>query len=206
MSHSDDFPLMMEREAGLPANVPPVAVAFGMHAMLDGDKTSQAGHEIYKDVEFVKIAIPGDGKSLYFQPATKSHRNRFPQAYAAFKQRDVKPIEGMPIENWAPISRSLALTLKSMHVHTVEALAAISDTHIEKIGVNGRELRAKAQAWLQEAKEGAAATKLAAENQSLRDQLAGMQAQIDALQLKFGSAMTDEDASIAVRKARKSAA
>jgi hypothetical protein len=179
---SDDFPMMMEREAGMHETIPPVAVSFGLYPVIDNAKTKEAGHDVYKDVEFVKIAIPGDRNSLFFQPAQPTHRARFPQAYAAYKQRERVPVEGMRIEEWAPVSRSIALNLKAMHIDTVEALAAVHDGNVDRIGSNGRELRAKAQAWLAESKSGAAASQLATEKQALQDQLAGLQAQMAALQ------------------------
>jgi hypothetical protein len=182
MQLSDDFPMMMEKEAGMHEHVPPVAVAFGLYPVIDTGKSKAAGHDVYKDVEFVKIAIPGDRNSLFFQPAEPTHRQRFPQAYAAYKQREKAPTEGMPIEQWAPVSRSVALNLKAIHIHTVEALAAVHDGHVDKIGANGRELRTKAQAWLAEARDGAATQKLAADKQALQDQLSALQAQIVALQ------------------------
>lgn len=180
--HSDDFPMIMEVEAGLPQNSPPVAVAFGLNPIRDKAKSEAAGHDVYVDVEFVKIAIPGDRNSLYFQPATEVHKRRFPKAYEAFRQRDSKAIEGMPIENWAPVSRALAMTLKAAHIHTVEALAEVHEGHIDRIGANGRELREKARAWLLDAKEGAAAQQLASEKKQLQDKIDAMQEQIKSLQ------------------------
>jgi hypothetical protein len=219
---SDDFPMTMEREAGMREDVPPVAVAFGLYPAVDSAKSKAAGHDVYKDVEFVKIAIPGDRNSLFFQPAEDSHRRRFPQAYAAYKAREKRDgIEGMPIEQWAPVSRSVALNLKAMHVHTVEALAAVHEGYIDKIGTNGRELREKAKAWLADAKSGAAAQQLAAEKQGLQDQLAALQAQIVALQQNSGkpaqapapvapvvdtTATVEQDVAAAARRPRRSAA
>jgi hypothetical protein len=161
-------------------------VAFGLYPVLDGKKTQEAGYDIYKDVEFVKIAVPGDRNSLYFQPAEKSHKARFPKAYAAFKERASQPNEGMPIEQWAAINRSLAINLKTLHIHTVEALAAVHDGHVDRIGSNGRQLREKAIAWLADAKEGAATQKLATEKQALQDQIQALQAQMLELQNQLG--------------------
>lgn len=182
MRLSDDFPMIMEREAGMRDDVPQVSVAFGLYPMLDGRKTQEAGHDVYRDVEHVKIAVPGDRNSLFFQPSNESYRRRFPQAFAAYKQREKAPVEGMPIEEWAPISRSLALTLRAAHIDTVEALAAVHDGNIDRVGSNGRELREKARAWLADAKTGAETLRLAGEKQGLIDKLAAMQAQILALQ------------------------
>lgn len=192
MQFGDDFPMMLEVEAShslpnggfvkIPDGTAPVAVAFGYAPLRDPQKSAVAGHDVYTEVEFVKIAVPGDKHSFYFQPATDVHKARFPKAYAAFKERGMKPLQGMPIEQWAPISRSLAMTLKAAHIHTVEALAEVHDGNIAKLGFNARELREKARAWLAEAKDSAATMQLAAEKKALEDQLAAMRAQIEALQ------------------------
>lgn len=189
---SDDFPMTMEREAGMPDHIPPVAVSFGLYPIIDSGRTKAAGHDVYKDVEFVKIAIPGDRNSLFFQPAEQSHKLRFPAAYAAFNARERTPVQGMRIEEWAPVSRSVALNLRALHIDTVEALAAVHEGYIDRIGSNGRELRAKAQAWLADAKTGAAATALAVEKQELQDQIASLQAQISAIQSNANAAAVRE--------------
>lgn len=181
---TDDFPMIPEVEAGARE---PVLVAFGLYPHRDKQKSLEAGHDVFVDVEYVKIAIPGDKNSLYFQPATDKHRQRFPKAYAAFKARDQKPLEGMPIEQWAVVSRAVALTLKAAHIHTVEALAAVHDGLVDRIASNGRELREKARAWLEDARSGAAAQKLASEKKELQDQIASLQAQIAALQAGAGN-------------------
>jgi hypothetical protein len=181
-SFGDDFPMIMEVDANEnPAFCPPLAVSFGMHPVKDGAASKKAGHDVFKDVEHVKIVVPGDKFSLHFQPATQRERERFPKAYAAFKARETKAVQGMPIEQWAPINRSLALTLKACHIDTVEALAAVHDSQLDKFGFNVRELRNKAIAWLADSQSGAAALSLAAEKQALEAKLAAMQEQIAAL-------------------------
>lgn len=216
MDMSDDFPMMMEREAShrgphgdmimIPDTTPPVAVSFGLSPVLDGAKTKEAGHDVYKDVEFVKIAVPGDKNSLFFQPSNDLYRARFPKAYAAFKAREHKPMEGMPVGEWAPISRSMALTLRAAHIDTVEALAAVHDGNIDRIGSNGRELREKARAWLADAKTGAAAVQLAGEKQALQDQIAAMQAQILELSQRAGPAGEDDPVAAARKPSKAKAA
>lgn len=193
----DEFPITMEREAGMPDTVPQIGVSFGPYYQLDATKTREAGHEVYKDVIFVKIAIPGDKNSLYFQPATEIHKRRFPQAWAAYNARKAgsSGIEGLPVEQWAPIGRSAALTLKAAHIHTVEALAEVHDGLVDRIGANGRELREKAKAFLAQAKDSAATMRLASEKKALQDELAGMRAQIFALTAMVNekkAAMPDE--------------
>lgn len=178
MYMSDDFPMMMEREAGFDERCPKIGVGFGLYPIEDGKKTQEAGYPVFKDVEFVKIVVPGEKLSMVFQPATDDYRRRFPEAYRAYKNREHTPTEGMPITEWAAISRSQAYTLKAMNVFTVEALAEVSDNHIDKLGGNARELREKAKTWLADAKGGAAALKVAEEKQALADELSGLKAQM----------------------------
>lgn len=175
----EEFPMELEVESNMPPGTPPVSVCFVTCPMRDELKSRAAGHDVFVDVEHVRIAIPMDKKSLYFQPASDAHRQRFPLAYAKFKNRTAdKPVrEGMPIEQWAQISRSLAMTLKAMNVNTVEDLAIVHDGNIDQIG-DGRTLRAKAQAFVQQAKDSAAVTKIAAEKQELEDRLKAMEQMI----------------------------
>lgn len=208
MQFDDEFPMSLEVEFNPnPHNpYPPVAVAFGMYHQLDDAKTVESGYGFYRDVEFVKIAVPGDKNSVVFQPAADSHRRRFPKAYADFQARTAgaEAREGMPIEQWAPISRSVAMTLRGAHIHTVEALAAVHDGHIDRIGTNGRELRAKAVAFLEQARDSSAVLKLAADKKELQDQLDALRAQMNALaQHQAIAAAPAADASAARQPSRR---
>ncbi len=180
--HHDDFPLIMEREFGMSEKVPPVLVAFGLHPMKDDQQSAAAGSDVFVDIEHVKIAVPGDRNALYFQPATDQHKKRFPKAYDAFKQRALKPNAGLPVEQWAAITRSVALTLRAANVPTVEALAQVHDAHLDRLGFNARELRDKAKVWLAQREGNAAALKDVAEKNELRQQIAALQAQLTAMQ------------------------
>lgn len=182
MIFDDNCPMYPEREFGAPDHVPQVLVGFCMVPAEDKNKTKAQGYPVFREREYVKIIVPGDKQSEYFQPSTDVDRNRFPISYQKFKARESGPIsEGMPIEQWPQLKRAEAMTLKAAGIHSVEALAAIHDGNIGKIGNMGRDWRAKAQAFLAVAKETAASQDLAAKNQKLMDQIAAMQAQIDEL-------------------------
>jgi nucleotidyltransferase/DNA polymerase involved in DNA repair len=145
-------------------------------------KSEAAGYPVFDEREYCKIQVPGEKNSLVFQPATDLDRKKYPNAYAAFKNREAKPVtEGMPIEQWPQVTRSMAKSLRELNIHTVEALAAVHDGNIGKLGHDGRQLRAKAQAFLETAKAGAQDAKLAAENEKLKTMLEDQQAQINQL-------------------------
>lgn len=178
--HNDEFPMMMELEAGMRDGCPKVLVGFGLYPLKNDQKTRDAGYDVFDDIPHVKIVVPADRTQMVFQPATDNYKKRFPQAWKAFEQRDVKPMSGMPIEEWPQVTRSMALSLKSINVPTVEALAEVHDGHIGKVP-GGLELREKARTFLGLAKNTASGMAQAQENQRLRDQIQAMQAQITAL-------------------------
>lgn len=192
MMHSDDFPLMPEVEVDLRKGsmsfgreIPgcsPVLVAFGLAPFKNEKKSAEAGYDVYDDIEHVKIVVPGDRQSLYLQPATEVYRQRFPKAHAAFKARDQGGKDsGYPIENWAPMTRGTAMTMKAAHIHTVEALATVDDSMIDRLCQGARGLRDKARIWLKDAADGAATMRVAGEKEALERQLAAMRAQMAAM-------------------------
>lgn len=180
---AEDFPLMPEVEVGMPPNTDAVSVAFGMFPKVNAAKTREAGYEVFEEVEFIKIRVPGDRFFEYFQPATESHRRRFPRAYHNFKERTQgrTGLVGLPIDNWPGINRSQAMTMKGAGIHTVEELAAVGDQNVDRLGINGRELRDRARTYLATAKDTAETQRIAAERDALQAQLKAMQDQINGL-------------------------
>ena len=189
---NDEFPMIIEVECdpktGMQLqNCPPVTVGFGLWPRLNKKETEKAGYDVFTDREYVKVVIPTDRFSEFFQPATEEYRRRFPKAYADFKSRDKVPTTGMPIEQWPAVTRSMAYSLKAAHVYTVESLAGLDDVQVGRLGFNARELREKARAWIKTAADNAGSMKLAAEKQALEDRLSAMQAQMEALQQQSGA-------------------
>jgi hypothetical protein len=198
MMHNDEFPLTMEAEKDQRTGQehPPIAVGFGPWHVQDDEASAQAGHAVYRDQVFVKIVIPGDRNTMHFQPATDVHKKRFPKAWANYLAiADGTMAEpGLPIGEWPAITRSAALTLRAAHIHTVEALAAVHDGLVDRVGIDGRTLRAKAQAYLAAATSSAETMRLAAEKKELQDQIAAMRRQIGELIERQSAPSTEGDA------------
>ena len=167
-----EIPMIMERQAGAPDHVGKIAVGFGYKQEKDGRASDKAGYPVFKDVVFCQKYSPGDKNTNALQPATDDDKKYYPNAYKMFLDRNANTVQGMPIEQWPQITRSMALSLRAMAIQTVEMLAEINDQHIIQLGQEGRELREKAKAFILNAKEGAAAAALAKTNQELRDELA----------------------------------
>jgi len=179
----DDFVPILERDATAildRPNEPMVQVAFGLYPQEDPAKSAEAGHPFFVDREYCAIHT-GDKLSFHFQPATDDDRRRFPEAYRRFQQGIKTPMEGQPLDKWPPISRGEVFTLRVMEIRTVEALANANDSILHPLGQRGRDLRTMAITHAAQAKDAAAANKIAAENQALKDQLAALQNQLNGL-------------------------
>lgn len=142
---------------------------FYMAAVEDEAASKREGRPIFTEVEMVEVMIPGDRLSRPVFPVEDKHRERWPQAYEAFKRKQSVAQTGMPIEMWPQVTAPRALELKAVGVFTVEALAGLPDGMVSNIGADGRQLREKARAYLDAASGGATVAEQAAEIARLRD-------------------------------------
>lgn len=179
---NEEIHMMMEREAGAPEQCPQLGIGFFSRPLQHAKKSKLAGHPVFEDREWFVCVVPGDKNSRIERPASDTDKRRFPRTYAAFKSMEQKaPVNGFPIEEWPQVTRAQAMTLKAMNIFTVEALGEVSDANVDKLGHSGRELRAKAQAFLVVSKDTAAAQAFKAESERKDATLADMQRQINEL-------------------------
>lgn len=152
---------------------------FSMQAVRDDDASLKEGREVFRDVEWIDIHIIGDNLTKPSRPVTDEDRARFRDAYQAFKNQSIVAQNGTPVTEWPPVSKSMALMLKSLNIHTVEQLAEVADVNLKWLGA--REMQQKAKAWLAQAKEGAGIGVLMEENRRLSVEMEAMKNQMAAL-------------------------
>lgn len=178
------------------------ALRIWSDAIQNNFQTEQHGRPIFDEVIFVEVICPGSTNSIptfeverrYCKeagigtPSRTSHYERFAKFIEDFKSTEEanKDLTGTPITEWSEVSKSLAASMRAQKIYTVEALAALPDGELSKVGPDGRTWRAKAQAWLEASKDSAAVTRLAAENVLLKDQVAALQADLSALAARVG--------------------
>lgn len=163
-------------------------VEFFTEPAQNNAKSDVAGHPVYDEVEKIRIVQPGNKNTEVVERVKDIHRQRWPQQYAQFRAGLEQVADGYPIEEWPPINRALAMTLRAVQIRTVEQLAAVSDGDLGALGMGGRELRTKAQAYLQSAKdaqplaEALAAKKVSEENLAVAlTQIADLKAAVEKL-------------------------
>lgn len=183
-------------------------ITFYVETVEDARATAEAGFPKFKDVEMVKIMIAGDRNSVFVAPANDTGfceverrqvawKDQFPRHYAAFREQRELHADGTPLEQLPGITGSKVAELKAQKVFTVEALAALDGTALNRLGMGARELKTRAETWLSRAREGAIDSKLAAQNAALQAQLDAMRETIRAMQTGQSVDM-DEPAKIEV--------
>jgi hypothetical protein len=110
----------------------------------DKTQSEAQGRPIFSSVEYLSIRAPGSRDEVV-APVSPKYIERFPDDYAAFKQReDYEAIQGTMLSQWPGISRSQVEELKFFNVHTVEQLAAMPDgSQGNFMGVAAMRTRAK---------------------------------------------------------------
>ncbi len=184
-----DYPIrLLEREAGAPESVAALIIEMGFDTRPNARKSKKAGYEVHEEVPCIRVTVPGElNKSVREGPIRPDEKVRFPRAYAALMalDKEAPPIDGMPIEHWPRVTRVMAMTLKAANIPTVEAMAAVDDNNISKIGPEGPRLRSEAKAFLQVSHDAAAAQRIQAESDAKDALLADMQRQIRELAAKL---------------------
>lgn len=161
-----------------------LVVRFSMGTRLDSAKTAEAGREIYREVEYVTILIPGDKLvSPVHRPVQASDKSRFPAQYAAFKNSQSQSgtsITGTPLTAWPVVSPAQRKELEYLNIVTVEQLAAVSDGSAQNlVGLQG--LKQLAQKFIEASKSAAPLVALQKELETRDNAIAALTARLDAL-------------------------
>ena len=144
-------------------------------------RSREEGRPIFVEQEYVEIRIAGDNKNIVNRKVTQRDIDRWPKLYEHFKSGREQTMEGTPVKEWMSLSVTRALELQAINIHTVEQLSEVPDSNLHMIGMDGRELKTKAIAYLKAAKEAGYSERLAIQNQSLKDDVEFLKGKIGPL-------------------------
>ena len=143
--------------------------------------SNKEGREVGEWRDFILIICPGQQKTEVRRQAKEEDKLAFPAEWRAYADGKEQIATGTPINLLPGIEESRAAMYKALYVMTIEQLAGLSDTGLQKAGMGASEDRARAQKYLQGAgsvrRDLEAATAQIAE---LRAQIAALQAQASA--------------------------
>lgn len=173
------------------ANQDLIVPRFFVHTMRDKKASAKEGRPMFKDMECVEIRMAANKNTIAVFPAHDTwkwdvidgvrqpitYAMRFPEQYKRFKANEAQAMSGTPLEELPFLTQAKRSELKALSIYTAEALASLDGQPLKQLGMGGRELKNQAQAYLDKATDSAAVTRLAAENEQLKQALAAFQAQ-----------------------------
>ena len=194
-------PLPMEAEVGIPHA--PQNLRQGSQRPADGvpkfyfDRRrvkNEDGSVTFKMIEMVAILTPCDPKATPHHKVTDRIREMYPVEYEAFRKGVETVPTGKPLELWSALTQQQVHAMKALNIFTVEQVAEMADSNLHRIPM-GRTLKNQAQAVLKAWKDQDsveamrqkdeanqhAIRSLEDNNMQLQEQLAKMQAQLEAL-------------------------
>lgn len=194
----------------------PPYVEFKIMTEEDREQSIATGSYKTRDVDFVSI-IPSGDRHLRVErkvdewlaqqtekvrqgQANPQHLDYFRSAYKVWKETQDTPLSGTPIKTWPPLSPAQVTNLLSANIRTVEDLAAVTENGIASIGMGGRALKEKAQAWLHAA-DGPG--KVSEENAALKVKLKELATQFEAVSVANKEMMDELGLTEAVKPRRR---
>ena len=172
----------------------PPYVTFTTRTEEDREASIEQGRAVVKDVHFALITPHGSKDRVerkvsewftVLDEAVAQERmpatwvQAYKSAYQLWKEGKEVPLEGTSIRNWPLLTPAQVENLTSIKILTVEDLAAANEELMGRIGMGGRVLKDKAQAWLMTAgSPGAKSAERMAQLEAANRQLAETNAQL----------------------------
>lgn len=168
---------------------------------VDADRSAEAGYEVPKMVTFIRVTPHGhrgdpmeffaddfiERKGKEARDGRYSHEwvAQFKSGLAEFREGRAIPREGTPLITWDRILKSRREQLAA-RFPTLEDLAAVPDSSLGEIGLDGRVLRDMAQAELQAKKDLSPVVRELAEakeeNRRLAEMVERLESRLNALE------------------------
>lgn len=174
-----------------------LVVKFYARAVHQPFRSQQEGRPIYADVDYIQIFTPGNQLNIIDTPVRDEHKARFPQQFAQYTAGKGNGMEaGTPVNQWPFLSAAQAEEFRALKFFTVEQLANASDGQLQGLGMvggmNPHGIRERAKAFLSAAAGNAPAEAQAQENAELKQRLADMERQMQALMANTGATLPVE--------------
>jgi hypothetical protein len=165
-----------------------------------------------KGRDFIRIDIPGNQTLQIDTFAKEQYRRRFPHHWLRYQmEKDGNPImSGITLDDWMKdrpddLNPDQLAELQHFKFQTVEQLAMASDQAIQRIGMGGEGLRAKAQFYVKAKNKSSLSSELKThqdEIDRLRQEAIERDAAFKAMQMQISELMTNRSGNIPAPKPR----
>lgn len=167
-------------------NLPkPAYVRFEYRPVENRTKTIEAGHTVYDDVIFAIVTPAGTRDQVEkvaddwinsVREGVQQERipsqwlEQYSDALKRFKDSNENTEFGTSLKEWPGATPAQIRTCLAANILSIEDLAAATEEAVTRIGMGGRALKAKAQAWLDASRDtGVAAEELVALRQKNKE-------------------------------------
>jgi hypothetical protein len=162
-----------------------VIIQFSVEAKLDRAASALAGRPVMKDVEYIRIMTPGSSNNVVHRPVEPKDLESYGAQYERWQKSKENPVVGQPLREWPPLRPSEVATLVHNNVRTVEELAEVSDSNLQRIGPGFTELRQRARDFIKAAKDEGHIASIRTELEEARAHLAATRKQLDEVQAEL---------------------
>lgn len=157
-----------------------LGVRFFLHPLQDEEKSRLEGRPIYKEIEMIEVLTPGSRDVLH-RKVNQEDMIRFKAHYDAFKASSEHRLDGTPLNEFPFITAAERKELEYFNIFTGEQLVNMPDGNIDRMGVNGRDLIKKVNAYMQVAKDSAFISSITQENENLKREMEMLKKQMDQI-------------------------
>lgn len=152
-------------------------------------KSAEAGRPVFEERDFVGITNPGSRDEVIRRAEDKAKEDDFiGWAYRKWKSTQQQPVDGTPLETVPFLSKSQVLELKGLAIHSLENLAEAPEPAMQRM-MGLRDLKKKAAAYLESARDTAVVTRLQGELAKRDQEIERMQKQMAEMSARFDAMM-----------------
>ena len=181
---------------------------FYTHTVQDVGLSNSRGRWVGRDVEMVRVIIPGDKHNIVERRIKPSDKIQYAKEYEAFRKMEDHVPDGTLLQTWPMLSRAQVEDMRYMNIFTVEQIAGLPDDKLSALGLGGRMWRNHAKAFLEASRTGAVPAQMVAENERLRSsvemltkQLQDLSNRFEIQQSKAGNEVSEIDSPVAEARA-----
>lgn len=172
-----------------------VHIEFVNVAVEDKQASAKAGRPIFKDVEHVRVRWVGDNKKELYAPAHEqtmydrassrylTWAEVYAEHYRLFKaQQDQAGVNGTPLSEATFLTEAKRAELRAQNVFTIEGLAGLDGTLLQRLGMGARDMKAQAEAYIAQAAKFAEGSELREANDLMRQENEALKARMARLE------------------------
>lgn len=152
------------------------------------EQTAQSaaeGRPVFKDVHYVGITNPGSRDEVVLVAEKKAKADEYiAWAFKKWLATQEQVVDGTPVETIPFLSKAVVLELKAINIHTLEALAEAPEPAMQRM-MGLRDLKKKAAAYMEAAKDSATVTKMAHELAQRDAEISALKAQMLQMSSRF---------------------